>query len=92
VPPYPYDFVFIDGPTLQREPNAPVCFNADFVNVLMKADLDKKINGILDHRVLTYRVFKKLIPGARIRYVLTKKMVRISGATRSCLGDILEKM
>jgi hypothetical protein len=83
VPSYPYDFVFIDGPTERRTPDAPKCFDADFIDVLLASD--RKVCGLLDQRISTYWTFRELIPGARVRYHPIEKLTRIAEADRSAL-------
>jgi hypothetical protein len=89
VPDYPYDFVFIDGPTERKTPDAPKCFDADFINVLQKAN--KEVVGLLDQRVSTYWTFRDLIPMANVRYNPIKKLTLITNAKRSSLrNDLLQ--
>jgi len=87
VPDYPYDFVFIDGPTERKTPDSPKCFDADFINVLQKSE--KKVFGLLDQRISTYWAFKDLIPMANVLYSPIKKLTRITKAGRSSLRNDL---
>lgn len=81
-PDYPYDFVFIDGPTLRRGPSSQKCFNADFINIVARSG--HNVAGLLDQRIGTLWAYRKLIPGAKIIYNPIKRLTRIRAA--NCRG------
>ena len=89
LPEAPYDFVYIDGPTLRRAPGAPKCFSADFLNVLLRAEPGRLVRGLMDQRIGTYWVLKTLLPGATLRYDPIGQVVRIDGASRTALAPAL---
>lgn len=69
-----YDFLYIDGPVDRKvfnNKNYPKKFNSDLINILLKSNL--KINAILDQRIHSYRVFKKLLNKNKIKYDVIKK-------------------
>lgn len=66
IPDYPYDFIFIDGPTERSSPSSPKCFNADIVNIARKS--------MIDQRIWTYWTLKELLPDGRIKYYPVKKI------------------
>ena len=84
VPDYPYDFVFIDGPTERKDSRSPKCFNADFIQVVEKTK--NPVVGLLDQRVTTYWALKSLMTGAKIRYSVVKKVTTIT-ADRNSFGS-----
>ena len=81
VPDYPYDFVFIDGPTERADAGAQKCFNADYLRIIKKST--HAVNGLLDQRITTYWAFKKLMPRASIRYEVVKKLTSIKADKKS---------
>ena len=83
IPDHPYDFVFIDGPTLRTSSTAPKCFNGDFINIAKKSN--HSIFGILDQRIGTFWALRKLMPNARIRYHPIKKLTFIKTSVSSTL-------
>lgn len=72
IPDYPYELIFIDGPTERSSPGSPKCFNADIVNIANKAK--NYIKAILDQRIWTYWILKKILPNAKIKYYPIKKI------------------
>jgi hypothetical protein len=89
IPEHEYDFMFIDGPTVQRDRTSHVCFNSDIINVLLASRNNQRIDALIDQRIGTYRNLRRLIPGARIRYHPVKKLTRIHGATKASLATWL---
>ena len=87
VPDYPYDFVFIDGPTERATPKARKCFNADFVNIVAKSN--EEVRGLLDQRITTYWALKKLMPRASIKYDVIKKLTYISAKKTHLAKDMI---
>lgn len=77
IPEHPYEFMFIDGPTLRRGPGAPKCFNADLINVL--ASSRGPLLALIDQRVGTLWALKELLPGCEARY----DVVRSQGWNRA---------
>lgn len=86
IPNYPYDFVYIDGPTLRATPSSPKCFNSDFINIVMKSNIP--VQGMLDQRIGTYWTLKKLLLKAKVRYHPIKKITTITNATKHSLADL----
>jgi ubiquinone/menaquinone biosynthesis C-methylase UbiE len=86
VPSYPYEFVFVDGPTVQSRPGSRVCFNADLINVLLASADDHTVDALVDQRINTYRHLRKLIPHARVHYNPIKKLTRVYGASKASLA------
>ena len=60
---------------------------ADFIDVFLASD--RKVRGLLDQRIATYRTFKALIPGAAVRYNPIQKLTRIDAADSSALREDL---
>lgn len=80
LPDHPYEFVFVDGPTGRAGgEQAPKHFNSDLLN-LKKAPKF----AIIDQRVLTYRVLKRMLPHANVNYHPVKKITTLEwkGALR----------
>jgi hypothetical protein len=90
VPPKPYDFIFIDGPSFRRKPGEKKGFNSDLINLLINSQTDNNIDGIIDQRIGTLRMFKKLIPKAEIKYNVIQKLGRIHSAHRNNLIEELK--
>ena len=67
--------MFIDGPTERSGKNGKKCFNADFLNILARTE--DPVHGMIDQRITTYWAFKKLMPTAKIRYDVIKKLTSI---------------
>lgn len=86
IPNYPYDFVYIDGPTLRATPSSSKCFNSDFINIVMKSNIP--IQGMLDQRIGTYWTLKKLLPKAEIRYHPIKKITTVKNVAKQSLADL----
>ena len=72
IPDYPYDFIFIDGPTERSSPGSPKCFNADIINIALQSK--HSIKAMLDQRIWTYWTLKKLLPNAKANYYPIKKI------------------
>jgi len=72
IPDYPYDFIFIDGPTERASPASPKCFNADIINIAKQSK--HSIKAMLDQRIWTYWTLKKLLPNTKIKYYPIKKI------------------
>ncbi len=87
IPDYPYDFVFIDGPTLRATPSSSKCFNSDFINIIMKSN--NPVTGMLDQRIGTYWALKKLLPRAAVNYYPIKKITYIRNANKQNLINLL---
>ena len=75
VPDLNYDFLYIDGPVDRKvfnNKNYPKTFNSDLINILLKSNL--KVNAVLDQRIHSYRVLKKLLNNNNIKYDVIKKI------------------
>lgn len=72
VPDHPYDFIFIDGPTERGSSGSPKCFNADIINITKQSK--HPIKAMLDQRIWTYWILKKLLPNAKVKYYPIKKI------------------
>ena len=68
-----FDFIFIDGPTTRTEESLEKSFNADLVNLIESNKLSQ-VNGLLDERIFSKWMLKKLIPKLRIKYSWIRKM------------------
>tara|TARA_Y100001936_G_scaffold178947_1_gene175780 strand:- start:27515 stop:28291 length:777 start_codon:yes stop_codon:yes gene_type:complete len=78
IPPAPYDFMFIDGPTDRKyfaDLNYPKCFNADIINLISSGN--ETIEAFLDQRIHTLTALKKLLPHNRITYNPITKLSHI---------------
>ena len=75
IPELPYEFVFIDGPTLRKTPDSIKCFNSDIINILTKSR--NKTTALLDQRIETLHILKILLPTAKITYNPIKRLTKI---------------
>ncbi len=77
LPDLPFDFVYIDGPTLSKDQGFK-SFNADLINVLLRDEKKGEIFAMLDQRVETYFALKHLAPTAQINYHPIKRLTEIT--------------
>jgi hypothetical protein len=77
VPQHSYDFVFVDGPAgPPRDATAEKPFNSDFINLLLNTP-DRPVAAMIDQRITTLWAYRQLLPTARIRYYVTKRLTYV---------------
>lgn len=81
VPEREYDFVFIDGPYTKTCSDGQKTFDFDFIDVLAKSK--KSISAIVDCRLSTCYVLKKILSKGKFRY----DNIRSMGYVNSCTKD-----
>jgi len=75
IPELPYDFIFIDGPTLSFAGVKSI--NYDLVNIY-NINKSRSIVAWLDQRVGTYWEYKRIFKKASIKYNVIKKLTEIN--------------
>jgi hypothetical protein len=67
IPPHDYDFVFIDGPSIMGFERA-VTFDADFLDIVRTHSDPRRLVALLDNRIPTMRILRRMRPEFRFRY------------------------
>ena len=78
IPKYPYELMYIDGPTERKSSGSKKCFNADLLNLVESSGQLTKFTALLDQRITTLWAFQKLLPSANISYSPVKQLTRIT--------------
>lgn len=86
VPNKAYDFVFIDGPTLDSTTDGQMTFDYDFINVAQRAI--KPVYGIVDYRLTTSFVFQAIFGLEMVKFDAVRELAFVGPLNRDNLVDI----
>jgi hypothetical protein len=84
VPPGPYEFVFVDGPTYKTK-SGEITFDLDLIRVVERAEVP--LRGLIDKRISTCFVMQRVLPG-KVRYARHLGLGFIEAVTRADLRGI----
>ena len=79
IPDLPYDYIFVDGPTESSGPGMPKGFDADIVNLLTGGGQVETVSGLLDQRVGTYWMYRKIFGSRKVRYSPVRQLSFLQG-------------
>lgn len=81
LPEIPYEFVFIDGPSIVAPSDGTKTFDFDFLNVLKKST--QPVSAILDKRYTTAYVFQNILGKNQVRYDPVSELSFIGPCTKN---------
>jgi hypothetical protein len=87
IPPGPYDFVFIDGPSYKTDKGGP-SFCYDLLHYIQNSDTP--VYAVIDTRISTLYVLQKLLGKRLVSYSGFTRVGKVHGATKRDLAGLTE--
>lgn len=85
IPQKNYDFVFIDGPTLESPTDGEMTFDYDFLEIVKSQE--KPVYGIIDYRLTTSFVMQQIFPPNKVKFDALRELCFLGPMTKN---DFLE--
>lgn len=81
-----YDFVFIDGPTLESPIDNVMTFDFDFIEVVMQSE--RPVLGLVDYRLTTSFVFQAVFGKDKVKFDGIRELCFVGPVSKADLLDL----